>query len=86
MADYTPIDNELSVEIALVQAAHTLDAAVKIAIGEVNAERLQSLALVWMELAKCMISEEEEDDVEESEEVRLVGFSRTKEGYERIEE
>lgn len=65
---YSPIENELSVEVAFVQAAHVLDAAVELAIESKDTERLQSLALTWMELGLRMLSGAEDDDDDEDEE------------------
>lgn len=74
---YQPIENELSVEVAYVQAAHVLDAAVELAIESKDTERLQSLAIVWMELGNLMFNgpsdEEEDEEDEESKPLRL-GF------------
>lgn len=81
---YEPFGDELNVEVALLQAASTLDLAVVLAIESKDAERLQALALSWMELAKILFSPPHQHDDDEDEEPdnakpRVIGFGKVNE-------
>lgn len=65
--DYEPFGEELSVEVAYLQAAALLDLAGKYAVEFRDIERLENVSVLWMELGNRMmrgahLHEEEEEE------------------------
>lgn len=76
---YTPIENNISLDVSIVQAATMLDEAGMKAISEGNIEGMLAVAAGWMEFGKNMLgseSEEEEHGEEEEllSETSVLGF------------
>lgn len=61
---YTPIDDTISVEVALVQAATALDLAAAMAERVEDAATLVAIAQVWVKMGASLISAESEEDNE----------------------
>lgn len=85
---YEAFGDTLSVEVAFLQAAAILDLAALEAIRSKDTERMQALALSWMELGKLMFhgpdGEDEDEDFEEKEPI-VVGFGK-REQVEKVDE
>jgi len=73
---YEPFGDELSANVALVQAASTLDAAAYLAVESKNVSKLLDIAAMWMGLAERLTIEvdEEDDDEDEPTDKKAFGF------------
>lgn len=79
---YRVFGEELSTEVAFLQAASILDHAAFVAIEERALERLETLAVLWMELGERLMGEtDEEEDVAGQVSVGFTGKGE----YERVE-
>lgn len=70
---YEPISNELNGQLALLQAAGAIDAAVYLAVESKNIDKLMDAAAMWIGLAERLGVEVEEE--EESSEKAGFGFA-----------
>lgn len=82
--NYRAFGEELSTEVALLQAASILDIAAKLAIEQREIERLETLAVLWMELGERMTGDEDEENGNGQGETWSIGFTG-KGDYERVE-
>lgn len=62
---YEPIGDELNGQLALLQAAGAIDAAVYLAVESKNIDKLMDAATMWMGLAERLGIEIEEETPEE---------------------
>ena len=67
--DYTPIEDEISVASAYVQAATALDKAAEFAVESRNAEQLAQIAMVWIEMGTRLGGSDESDEEEDEGEI-----------------
>lgn len=63
--NYTPFGDELSVEVAYLQAAKALDAGVQLAIDSAELERLETYIALWIELGRRLLEGPEFDEDDE---------------------
>lgn len=81
---YEPIGDELNGQVALLQAAATLDAAVFLAVESKNIDKLMDATAMWMGLAERLGIEVEEE--ESTEEKSGFGFAGAVSNIENAEE
>ena len=83
--NYRPFGDELSTEIAYVQAASLLDQAALFAIEEKSTKHCETVAVLWMELGDRLLGSDD-DEEENGNGGHSVGFTTTgKAQYERVE-
>lgn len=73
-AKYEPTGDEISVEVAYMQAATILDVAAAFAIEERSLEGLQTLAVLWMELGERLMNGPDDEEGENGSEPVILGF------------
>lgn len=86
-AVYEPFGDELSPEVAFLQAAASLDVAAQLAVQSHDTEKLMDISAMWLGLAKTLRDGFPEENEELSEkEKNAFGFSNSSKIDEPIKE
>lgn len=83
--EYQPIGDELNGQVALLQAASVLDAAVYLAVEAKNVDRLMDVVAMWMGLAERLGIESEEDEQSNENKPKSFGFSKVESTIEEVD-
>ena len=82
---YTPAGDDISVETAYLQAATLLDIAAKHAIQTQDVDKMQTLAVLWMDLGEHLLNgPDQDDDDEKGDGPVVVGFGNGGKDNERV--
>ncbi len=83
--EYQPIGDELNGQVALLQAAGALDAAVYLAVEAKNIDRLMDVVAMWMGLAERLGIESEEEQPSSDSKPKSFGFTKVESTIEEVD-